>query len=100
MLTVAPPRATATTSSKVTGPTPTTTLDSFMTIRAAFIRWGAADDDAVDDRHSRPIGQVYVGGRLQHDEVGAHAGCKDTDVVAAQRCRSARGGRPHGLRRG
>src|SRR5690349_15762478 len=93
----ASPRATATTSAKVTGPTPTTTLESFMA--AAFVRWETARDDAVDDRHSGSVGEVDVGGCVERDEVRAHPDGEDTYVVAPQRGSPAGGGRPQRLRR-
>ena len=45
------------------------------------------------ERHARPVDEVRVGRRVEHDRVGAGAGREVADVVAAQRPRRRRASR-------
>ena len=54
----------------------------------------------ADQRDAGPVGQVQVGRRVEHDEVGPRAGGEHPDVVAAQRPRAAGGRGPDRLGRG
>src|SRR5581483_7515129 len=50
-----------------------------------------------DQGDAGAVGEVDVGGGVQHHQVGTGAGGEVADVVAAQGARAAEGGRPQGL---
>src|SRR4051794_36060724 len=96
-VTVAPSRATRTTSSKVTGPTPTTTVSVLMIVSQFLEEMLARTHHIADEWHTWAIRQMNVGWCIEPDEVCAPPDGEHPDVVAAQRRRSAGGGGPQRL---